>query len=293
MPLPDNIFFADITKTDLVSLLNQSRQAAGLSPLTDNSQLDQAAALKAQNMVADGYFAHTSPQGITPWYWFLQAGYQYKYAGENLAVGFFNSTDVFNAWLNSPEHKANLLDPNYTQVGTAIVTGFGGNNATIVVQDFGSPGVVTTSAVKKTNPVATIPTQPAAPATVPQPRLATIAPIPPAATVNSAPAVLPSAQVLGKATQLAEPASVQVRPDNFYSEFINFMAYDYQYLILYLAYLFLPLICALLLINILVNINVQRGRVIARGLVLVAVLCFAIFLNQNLIIQIIPHLVII
>src|SRR3989344_3788824 len=101
-PFFKNIFFADITKTALVNLLNQDRQNAGLGVLAENEKLNQAAMLKAQDMVKNGYFSHQSPQGITPWYWFGQAGYQYKYAGENLAVGFINSDEVFNAWFSSP-----------------------------------------------------------------------------------------------------------------------------------------------------------------------------------------------
>src|SRR6185436_7850636 len=100
--------------------------------------LNKAAMAKAQDMVKNGYFAHESPQGISPWYWFKQAGYVYKYAGENLAVGFVDSKTVYDAWFNSPSHKANLLNKNYTQVGTAIVSGFDGNSI-VVVQEFGRP----------------------------------------------------------------------------------------------------------------------------------------------------------
>src|SRR3989344_1317119 len=138
LPFPKNIFFADITKTDLVNLLNQSRKNAGVTPLSQNEKLDQAAMLKAQDMVKNNYFAHQSPQGVTPWFWLKKAEYDYKYAGENLAVGFIESTEVFNAWFNSPGHKANLLSPYYTEVGTAVLTGFGDNNSIIVVQNFGS-----------------------------------------------------------------------------------------------------------------------------------------------------------
>ena len=136
--IPQNIFFADITKSSLENFVNQTRQSSGLQPLTENSQLDQAAQLKAQNMVQNNYFNHISPTGVSPWFWFLQAGYKYKYAGENLAIGFFDSEEVYNAWLNSPEHKANIVNPNYTNVGTAVVSGFGPNNSIVVVQEFGS-----------------------------------------------------------------------------------------------------------------------------------------------------------
>lgn len=137
--LPQNIFFADITKTSLVGFVNQSREQAGLAPLFENEKLNQAAHLKAENMAENQYFSHTSPTGISPWHWFSVAGYNYKYAGENLAIGFYESEEVYNAWLASPSHKSNLLNANYTEIGTAVLHGFDENNAVIVVQLFGAP----------------------------------------------------------------------------------------------------------------------------------------------------------
>jgi len=139
--IPQNIFFADITKIALESFVNQTRESLGLTPLVINEKLNEAASLKAENMVQNQYFDHTSPNGITPWFWFSKAGYNYKYAGENLAVGFFDSKEVYEAWLDSPTHKANIVNPNYTEMGTAILKGFGQDNSIIVVQTFGSQKV--------------------------------------------------------------------------------------------------------------------------------------------------------
>lgn len=135
---PNNIFFADITRITLEKLANETRQAMGLNSLKENQTLNKAAQMKAEDMVKNQYFSHTSPTGLSPWYWFSKAGYTYKYAGENLAIGFFESRDVFNAWLNSPSHKENLLNPNYKEIGTAVLPGFGGNNTIVVVQLFGA-----------------------------------------------------------------------------------------------------------------------------------------------------------
>lgn len=145
--LSKEAFFADITKSSLVNYINQARMSSGVPALTENIVLDQAAQLKAQNMLQNQYFAHTSPQGISPWYWFSKAGYNYKYAGENLAVGFFDSWQVYEAWLNSPSHKSNLMNPLYKEVGTAVLSGFGNNNAIIVVQLFGAQQPVKIAAV--------------------------------------------------------------------------------------------------------------------------------------------------
>ena len=107
--IPQNIFFADITKFALENFANQTRQSLGLAPLVVNEKLNQAAQLKAENMVQNNYFDHTSPPGVTPWFWFKQAGYSYKYAGENLARDFTNPNSAVEAWMNSSTHRENIL----------------------------------------------------------------------------------------------------------------------------------------------------------------------------------------
>lgn len=90
-------------------------------------------------MVQNGYFSHESPSGLTPWFWLDKVGYDYEYAGENLAVNFTNSEDVSNAWMNSPLHRANILSENYKEIGMAMHDGVYENKDTIfVVQMFGS-----------------------------------------------------------------------------------------------------------------------------------------------------------
>ncbi|MDP3882827.1 MAG: CAP domain-containing protein [Candidatus Staskawiczbacteria bacterium] len=137
--IAQNLFLADISKNELITFVNHSREAVGLNQLAESDKLDEAAYLKAQNMVQNQYFDHTSPTGVSPWYWFSKTGYDYKYAGENLAIGFFDSKEVYNAWLLSSSHRENILNPNYTEIGIAVVDRFGNNNTTVVVQLFGSP----------------------------------------------------------------------------------------------------------------------------------------------------------
>lgn len=137
-----NLFFADITKATLVQLVNQERESAGLNLLSENDKLDWAAYFKAEDMIKNQYFNHTSPSGVTPWYWFKKAGYNYKLAGENLAIGFYDSKEAIDAWLASPSHRQNLLNPKYTEVGTAVLNGFGENNAIIAVQLFADKKIV-------------------------------------------------------------------------------------------------------------------------------------------------------
>ena len=137
---------ADKNAADVVALANQARAAENLAPLAINGQLVKAALNKAGDMLAHDYFAHTSPQGVTPWAWFDKSGYDYKYAGENLAMGFVNLADQQQAWMNSTEHRKNILNPNFKDIGVAVVQGkIDGAETMLTVEEFGAPFVVSGS----------------------------------------------------------------------------------------------------------------------------------------------------
>jgi hypothetical protein len=141
-----SVFFADLTKISLVNLTNEARQEIGYSSLKENPILSQAAYLKAMDMLEKGYFSHYSPAGVSPWHWLQQAGYDYRLAGENLAVGFLESDQVHTAWMNSLSHKENILNGRYEEIGMAVVKGnFQGKETALVVQFFGTPRVVAAS----------------------------------------------------------------------------------------------------------------------------------------------------
>src|ERR1035437_634796 len=130
---------ANIPTQQLLILTNQQRQNNGLGALTDSSQLDQAAANKAADMFGKDYWAHNAPDGTTPWTFIKGAGYNYVYAGENLARGFNSASDVITAWMDSPEHRQNVLSPNYQNVGFAVATGkLNGEDTVLVVEMLGS-----------------------------------------------------------------------------------------------------------------------------------------------------------
>lgn len=140
--LPNTHFLANILPNVLVESTNTERQKMSEGQLAVNSLLKQAAQDKANDMATKGYFAHTSPDGITPWYWLQQAGYSYTTAGENLAINFVDSQDVIIAWMNSPGHRANILNQNYTEIGIATAKGiYKDQEATFVVQFFGKPDI--------------------------------------------------------------------------------------------------------------------------------------------------------
>ncbi len=133
-------FLAEILPRVLVDLTNNNRQVNRVGLLELNSTLEKVAQLKADDMASRGYFAHNSPDGLTPWYWFGQVGYDFLYAGENLAVHFSDSGDVVRAWMDSPGHRANILNNKFSEIGIATSRGFyQGRETVFVVQMFGHP----------------------------------------------------------------------------------------------------------------------------------------------------------
>ena len=138
---------SDIETAQLLADSNKERQARGLDPLLLNDTLSQAAFMKAQNMFSEQYWAHVSPSGIQPWKWFGDVGYNYSYAGENLAKNYPDADATVDAWMHSQKHRENVLNERYIDVGFAVVDGvLEGKNTTLVVALYGAP--VTTAAVK-------------------------------------------------------------------------------------------------------------------------------------------------
>jgi hypothetical protein len=129
--------------TDIVRITNEARRAAGLADLRANPALDAAAARKLDDMAAQQYFAHVTPDGKQPWDFILAAGYRYRSAGENLGKGFNDPSALVNAWMGSPSHRANLVNTGYREIGVAVrrVT-LNGVSTLLVVQMFANPQTV-------------------------------------------------------------------------------------------------------------------------------------------------------
>ncbi len=133
-------FASQIPPQRIIELTNQNRTAFGLPALVLNERLSDAARRKAAHMFTKNYWAHNSPDGTKPWSFILAAGYDYLHAGENLARDFNNSESIVEAWMNSPSHRDNLLNPRYVDIGVAVVDGqLTGGETTLVVQMFGTP----------------------------------------------------------------------------------------------------------------------------------------------------------
>lgn len=145
-----------INETQLLEETNKQRVMHGVEPLRLNPVLSQAASQKSHYMFEKNFWAHFAPDGTTPWSFIKSSGYEYLYAGENLAKGFTNSNDVVNAWMNSPTHRENLLSSKYKDIGFAIQEGsLTGENTVVVVQMFGTP----LNSAENDNPVASVPFQ--------------------------------------------------------------------------------------------------------------------------------------
>ena len=137
---------SSITTEELIKLTNQERTENGLEELTLNPVLVDAATKKAADMINKNYWAHTSPEGRTPWSFFKEVDYQYLYAGENLARDFQDSDSVVNAWMNSPTHRDNILSSRYREIGIVVIHDtFQGKETTLVVQMFGTTPASATS----------------------------------------------------------------------------------------------------------------------------------------------------
>lgn len=141
-----------ITENEILVKTNQARQENGLPPLTLNAQLEHAAEVKASDMFYKNYWAHFAPDGsTTPWLFIKNSGYEYLYAGENLAKGFTNSSDIVSAWMKSPTHRENILSSRFKDVGFAIVEGkLQGEDTVLVVEMFGSQNFIPTKTESKT-----------------------------------------------------------------------------------------------------------------------------------------------
>ncbi len=143
-------YATDITVEKIVLLVNQERINNQLSPLSLSPELSTAATQKAADMFTKNYWAHISPTGVSPWQFISSSGYSYIYAGENLAKSFNTSEEVVKAWMNSSTHKANILKPEYKDIGISVMNGLlNGEETTLVVEEFGTPVEKVIASVQK------------------------------------------------------------------------------------------------------------------------------------------------
>lgn len=285
------IFFADITKTALLEFLNTERKSKNLPPLSQNPKLDQAAYLKAKDILEKDYFAHWSPDGISPWYWFKVANYDYSFAGENLAIGFIDSKEVFDAWMNSPSHRQNILNPNFKEIGISVLKGeFNGSEVYVVVQHFGKPKEVTLAKSQEkpilppipppetSTEIFATPTETASPTEIAS--LETSTPTPESEETST--------PLLIGEEKISPPKSVSFK-------ITEFLAKKYTPLLNGIIYTTLSVLMVSLTLTIYFDIFIYRKfiidykELIPRWLSFCFILILFIFLDQSKLIQAVPH----
>lgn len=132
----------DLTALGVIEQTNVARaQNGGLPALVENYKLNRDAQMKVDDMFAKQYFEHVSPSGVGPADLAQAVGYAYVIVGENLALGDFNGdAGVVTAWMNSPGHRANILNTHYQEIGVAVGKGmYEGHTTWLAVQSFGMP----------------------------------------------------------------------------------------------------------------------------------------------------------
>lgn len=107
----------------VVVLVNKQRAKAGLKPLTLTTRLSAVAKAKAIDLYSNNYFSHTSPKYGSPFKMMRAFGISYRYAGENIAKGQKTPQAVMTAWMNSPGHRANILNKHYKTIGMSYHKG--------------------------------------------------------------------------------------------------------------------------------------------------------------------------
>lgn len=132
---------SQLTRDGVITYTNEARDVEGLLPLKMNEKLNRAAKAKLDDMFAQQYFEHESPDGKTPADVIKAANYEYIVVGENLALGNFKTDQALvDAWMNSPGHRANILNKKFVEIGVAVGKGtFEGKTVWLAVQEFGSP----------------------------------------------------------------------------------------------------------------------------------------------------------
>lgn len=145
IPRPPGIISEKLNASDIVKLTNEYRISLGLPPLLENFQLTHAAEYRANDMIRNSYYAHVNPvTGENPGDAITQANYQFRTYAENIAMGNFQSNrHIVDGWINSPGHRANIVNPDIREIGVAIVkdntTPLGRPSVYYGVQLFASP----------------------------------------------------------------------------------------------------------------------------------------------------------
>lgn len=110
-------------ETEVIRLVNEARKLNGLSTLTENWELSRVARFKSEDMRDKRYFSHQSPTYGSPFDMMKNFGIKYRTAGENIAMGYSTAKAVMDGWMNSPGHRANILNNSFKSIGVGYCSG--------------------------------------------------------------------------------------------------------------------------------------------------------------------------
>ena len=113
----------EITADNVTALMNAYRAEAGMGPLRIDGKLTKAAEARMQEMIDGEWWSHDAPDGTSPFVWLTANDYNYVAAAENLAAGFETARLLVQSWIESPGHRANILNPMYADCGIAVIDG--------------------------------------------------------------------------------------------------------------------------------------------------------------------------
>jgi hypothetical protein len=274
-------FLASVLPGVLTTLTNKERTQNNAPLLIQNELLTKAAQLKAEDMASKSYFAHTSPEGKTPWYWFEQVHYSYTSAGENLAVNFFESNEVAEAWMNSPTHRANIVKKEFTEIGIGVASGiYEGRNTVFVAQLFGTPikiiPVKEAPTIKVPVPVKSIPSK--TPPAIPVRQ----EPLPQNIPVVTPPVIVvaPTAtQVLGEETDSTIILEKNTTIVSKIKSFIQRALTSPKQSVAYLYGGISVIVILSLLLVLFVKTEIKHAFMFVRGLTLVTIIALLLFIN--------------
>lgn len=107
-------------ESEVVRLVNIEREKEGLEPLVEDTKLSNGALKKSEDMGKNNYFDHYSPNYGSPFDMMKKFGIQYSIAGENIAMGYPTAESVVEGWMDSPGHRANIMNPNFRKIGIGL-----------------------------------------------------------------------------------------------------------------------------------------------------------------------------
>lgn len=274
---PDPAQLAAIVASRMVNLVNAARIESGEQPLAVNEILSEAATAKGQDMLDRQYFSHDTPDGKRPWQWIDRSKYDYVYAGENLAMDFTSAEIVQAAFMKSPTHRRNILNPKYKEIGIAVLNGEINGRPTILLVEFFGTQRKDVSTLASAQPVETVTPQPS--------------PVAQPLVTKEEKKVEVAGEQISPPTSIEPPVEgvIIVTTEQKSSKALIDLVIEYSN-IFFIAFLIFILIS--LLLNIFVKIKVQHSSVILQTIVVIALLLAMILVKFHFTEQISPHLLI-